>query len=50
MQVLPMPRLDIAASDIRTRCAQGREIASLVGQPVARYIDQHALYTGRPRS
>jgi nicotinate-nucleotide adenylyltransferase len=50
MQVLPLPPMAIAASDIRTRCAQGREIASLVGQPVARYIDQHALYTGRPRS
>jgi nicotinate-nucleotide adenylyltransferase len=50
VQVLHLPSMDIAASDIRTRCAEGREIASLVGQPVARYIDQHALYTGRPRS
>lgn len=44
MQVLPLPRLDIAASDIRVRAAAGLPISTLVGDPVARYIDQHRLY------
>lgn len=44
MQVLPLPRLDIAASDIRARAAAGQPISTLVGDPVARYIDQHRLY------
>ena len=42
---LAMPRLDIAASDIRARCAAGLGVAPLVGQAVAGYIDQHRLYT-----
>ena len=42
---LSMPRLDIAASDIRARCAAGLGVAPLVGQAVAGYIDQHRLYT-----
>lgn len=41
---LPLPRLDIAASDIRQRLATGKPVASLVGDAVARYIDQHQLY------
>ncbi|WP_234413885.1 nicotinate-nucleotide adenylyltransferase [Ideonella sp. A 288] len=48
--MLELPRIDIAASDIRVRRAAGGEIVSLVGEPVARYIDSHALYTGQPRS
>jgi len=48
--VLEMPRIDIAASEIRARCVAGGEIASLVGPAVARYIDSHALYTGHSRS
>ena len=48
--VLDLPRQDISASEIRARCAAGDDIALLVGAAVARYIDQHALYTGRPRS
>ena len=47
---LDLPRLDISASDIRARLGAGDEIASLVGEPVARYIESHALYAGRSRS
>jgi nicotinate-nucleotide adenylyltransferase len=43
--VLDLPRLDIAATDIRARAAAGQPIAALVGERVARYIEQHHLYT-----
>ncbi len=42
---IAMPRLDIAAREIRDRCAAGLAIAALVGPAVAGYIDQHRLYT-----
>jgi len=41
---LDLPRLDIAASDIRARLAAGLPIAALVGEGVAGYIDQHQPY------
>lgn len=41
---LPLPRLDIAASDIRARLAGGQDVAALVGEAVAGYIDQHQPY------
>ena len=44
LQVLPLPRLDLAASDIRGRAAAGQPITTLVGERIARYIDQHRLY------
>lgn len=44
LEVLPLPRLDLAASDIRARAAAGQPITAAVGEPVARYIDQHRLY------
>jgi nicotinate-nucleotide adenylyltransferase len=47
---LDLPRIDVSASEIRARRAAGGEIASLVGEPVARYIDQQALYPGPSRS
>ena len=43
--LLPLPPLAIAASDIRARVAAGQSVAALAGAPVARYIDQHQLYT-----
>ncbi|OYU75824.1 MAG: nicotinate (nicotinamide) nucleotide adenylyltransferase [Burkholderiales bacterium PBB5] len=46
--VLAMPRLDIAASDIRARARQGLGITDLVGDAVARYIERHRLYTAQP--
>lgn len=43
-QVLPLPMLDIAATEIRARVARGERIDHLVPPEVARYIDQHGLY------
>ena len=43
--VLPLPRLDIAATEIRALAAAGQPIAALVGERVAGYIEQHHLYT-----
>ncbi|MBL8351171.1 MAG: nicotinate (nicotinamide) nucleotide adenylyltransferase [Burkholderiaceae bacterium] len=42
---LPLPRLDISATEIRARAAAGQPVAALVGEPVARYIARHHLYT-----
>jgi nicotinate-nucleotide adenylyltransferase len=38
------PRVDISASVIRERVAQGLSIRHLVPEPVERYIKQHKLY------
>ncbi len=43
-RVVPLPMLDISATDIRTRVARGLPIDSLVPPAVARYIKTHALY------
>jgi nicotinate-nucleotide adenylyltransferase len=43
-QVVPLPMLDVSASDIRRRVAQGLSINHLVLPQVARYIDQQGLY------
>ncbi len=43
-RVLPLPAMDIAASALRQRAADGQAIDGLVPPAVARYIDQHALY------
>jgi nicotinate-nucleotide adenylyltransferase len=43
-QVVPLPMLDIAATDIRRRVARGERIDHLVPPEVARYIDQQGLY------
>lgn len=45
-QVVPLPMMDIASSDIRTQVAAGRPITDLVPPAVAGYIDQHRLYRG----
>ena len=44
MVSLPMPRMDISATDIRHRAGYGLPIAPLVGEAVAGYIGRHALY------
>ncbi len=43
-QVVPLAMLDIAATDIRARAAQGQGIDHLVPPEVARYIERHGLY------
>ncbi|MES2718865.1 MAG: nicotinate (nicotinamide) nucleotide adenylyltransferase [Pseudomonadota bacterium] len=46
--LLPLPRQDIAASDIRRQLATGVRatgLAPLVGEAVASYIDHHQPYT-----
>jgi nicotinate-nucleotide adenylyltransferase len=44
--LLQGPRVDIAATDVRARIAQGRSIVGLVPDVVADYIAQHGLYRG----
>jgi nicotinate-nucleotide adenylyltransferase len=43
--LLDKPRIDISASVIRERAAQGLSLRSLVPEPVAEYIRQHKLYS-----
>jgi nicotinate-nucleotide adenylyltransferase len=43
-RVVPLPMLDISATDIRARVARGLPIDSLVPPAVARYIEINALY------
>ncbi|MBY0576601.1 MAG: nicotinate-nucleotide adenylyltransferase [Gallionellaceae bacterium] len=42
---LPIPKLEISATDIRRRVAQHRTIRYLLPNAVADYIHQHHLYT-----
>jgi nicotinate-nucleotide adenylyltransferase len=46
MVVLAMPPMDIAATDIRHRVAEGADISALVPPAVALYIHQQGLYRG----
>jgi nicotinate-nucleotide adenylyltransferase len=41
---VPLPLLDISATDIRARVAAGRDIGALVSAEVAGYIARHRLY------
>ena len=41
---LDLPAMDISASAVRQRRAAGHSVSALVGEAVARYIDQHRLY------
>lgn len=43
-RVVPLPMLDISATEIRDRVARGLPIASMVPPAVARYIELHQLY------
>jgi nicotinate-nucleotide adenylyltransferase len=43
-RVVPLPMLEIAATDIRARAARGDAIDHLVPPGVARYIARHRLY------
>jgi nicotinate-nucleotide adenylyltransferase len=42
--VVPLPMLDISATDIRARVARGLPIDAMVPPAVASYIDRHHLY------
>lgn len=42
--ILPTPRIDISASEIRRRVRQGRSVRWLVPMAVAQYIDRRGLY------
>lgn len=42
--VLPTPRIDISATEIRRRFAEGRSIRFLVPEPVRDYIESRGLY------
>jgi nicotinate-nucleotide adenylyltransferase len=48
LQVLPLPAMAISATEIRQRVAAGQPVSPLVGEAVARYIDQHRLYRVPP--
>jgi len=45
--LLDAPHIDINASEIRRRVAQGLSIDQLVPEPVERYIVEHKLYAGK---
>lgn len=45
-QAVPLPMMDLSATDIRARAAAGRDIAQLVPPAVARYIETNRLYRG----
>jgi nicotinate-nucleotide adenylyltransferase len=46
--VLPLPRFDLSATLIRQHLAAGLSVSPLVGEAVARYIDQTLLYRAAP--
>ncbi|HUG21942.1 nicotinate-nucleotide adenylyltransferase [Piscinibacter sp.] len=47
---IPLPRIDVSSTELRERIADGRDYTDMVPDAVARYIDQHHLYRGNPRS
>jgi nicotinate-nucleotide adenylyltransferase len=43
-RAVPLPMLDLSATDIRARAARGQPLDGLVPPAVARYIESHRLY------
>ena len=50
MLTLPLPPTPVSSTAIRRAIAEGRDFTDMVPAAVARYIDQHRLYSGNPRS
>ena len=46
-RAVPLPMLDISSTAVRQRVAAGQDISQLVPPQVARYIEQHGLYSDR---
>jgi nicotinate-nucleotide adenylyltransferase len=44
IEILALPPMAVASTDIRARAARGEDLSLLVGPAVAAYIDQNALY------
>jgi nicotinate-nucleotide adenylyltransferase len=44
-QAVPLPMMDVSSTEVRRRVAAGESIADLVPGTVARYIEQHRLYS-----
>ena len=44
-QLVPLPMMDVSSTEVRRRVAAGESIAELVPGTVARYIEQHRLYS-----
>jgi len=44
---MPAPQLDISATDLRQRVAEGRPIKYQIPEAVEEYITQHGLYRQR---
>lgn len=49
-RMVPLPMLDISSTQIRAAVRAGADLLPMVPPGVARYIDQHRLYRGEPRS
>lgn len=45
---LPLVRHPVSSSAVRAQCQSGADVSALVGPAVARYIDEHRLYSGTP--
>ena len=45
-QPVALPMMDVSSTQIRSRIANGQDIADLVPAPVASYIARHSLYGG----
>lgn len=49
-QVVPMPEIELSATQIRHRVSTGKSIRFRVCEAVEKYIVEHGLYQGEPQS
>jgi nicotinate-nucleotide adenylyltransferase len=47
VRFIEMPPVEVSSSQVRQRIARGEPVAELVGEGVARYIEEHGLYEPR---